>query len=149
MVYYNKPGWLMTHFMNRAVGFATKLGVSVWGSHILRVRGRKSSEWRSVPVNLLTLGNDRYLVAPRGETEWVRNIRVAQTGELVLGRRVEPITATELTDSDKPDVLRAYLRRWRMEVGVFFDGVHADSPEQELLRIAPRHPVFRVSALTS
>ncbi len=80
----------------------------------------------------------------RGVTQWVRNLRVAGEGALRLGRRTEVFHATELADPDKPDVLRAYLRRWKMEVGVFFDGVDADSPDDDLLRIAADHPVFRV-----
>ena len=79
-----------------------------------------------------------------GETQWVRNIRVAGGGELVLGRRAEAFTAEEVADGDKVDILRAYLKRWKAEVGIFFDRVSADSPEDDLRRIAPEHPVFRV-----
>ena len=119
--------------------------MSVWGSRVLRVKGRKSGLWRSTPVNVLTLDDARYLVAPRGETEWVRNFRAAGEGELVLGRRVERFTAEELGDDDKVAVLRAYLRRWKFEVGRFFGGVSADSSDAELRRIAPEHPVFRIT----
>ena len=66
-------------------------------------------------------------------------------GALRLGKRTEVFTALELPDEDKSEVLRAYLRRWKMEVGVFFDGVDADSSDEELLRIAPDHPVFRIA----
>jgi deazaflavin-dependent oxidoreductase (nitroreductase family) len=131
---------------NGTVAALTRLGVSVWGSRVLRVRGRKSGLWRSTPVNVLTLDDRRYLVAPRGETEWVRNIRVAHQGELVVGRRVEQFTADEVGDDDKVDVLRAYLRRWKFEVGRFFDGVSADSSADELRSIAPEHPVFEVTS---
>ena len=106
------------------------------------VRGRTSGEWRSTPVNLLTLDDDRYLVAPRGQTQWVKNLRVSGTGELRVGRKVEPFEATELADDDKTEVLRAYLKRWKMEVGVFFGGVDGNSSEEDLQRIAPDHPVF-------
>lgn len=145
MPHYRKPTSADKIF-NGAVGALTRLGVSVWGSRVLRVRGRKSGLWRSTPVNVLTLDDRRYLVAPRGETEWVRNIRVAHQGELVVGRRVEQFTADELGDDDKVDVLRAYLRRWKFEVGKFFDGVSADSSVDELRRIAPEHPVFRITS---
>ena len=130
---------------NGAVGWLTRRGLSVWGSRVLRVRGRRSGEWRSTPVNVLTIGPQRYLVAPRGETQWVRNIRVAGGGELVLGRRVEAFRAEEVPDADKVEILRVYLRRWKFEVGRFFDGVSADSPDDELRRIAPEHPVFRLA----
>jgi hypothetical protein len=93
----------------------------------------------------LTLDGRRYLVAPRGQTQWVRNMRASGGGELRVGKRVEEFTATELADAEKPDVLRAYLRRWKFEVGVFFDGVNADAADATLLEIAPGYPVFRIN----
>jgi hypothetical protein len=82
-------------------------------------------------------------VSPRGEGEWVRNVRAAGGElELLLSRRREHRLAHELADADKPAILRAYLRRWKAEVGVFFGGVGADSSEAELAAIAHRHPVF-------
>ncbi|MEY2419033.1 MAG: hypothetical protein QOG90_1713 [Actinomycetota bacterium] len=141
---YVQPGWFTRNVLNRAVNGLTKLGISVLGSRELRVRGRKTGEWRKVPVNLLTLDGTRYLVAPRGHTQWVRNLRVSQAGELRVGRRVETFTATELPDDEKVDVLRAYLKRWKVEVGVFFGGVDANASDDELRRIAPDHPVFRL-----
>jgi hypothetical protein len=95
-------------------------------------------------VNLLTYEGQRYLVAPRGQTQWVRNLRMAGKGELLLGRKVEPFEALELADAEKIPILRAYLKRWKAEVGRFFSGVSADSPEESVRRIAPDHPVFRV-----
>ena len=144
MPHYQKPTSVDRAF-NSTVAALTRLGVSVWGSRVLRVRGRTSGLWRSNPVNVLTHDDRRYLVAPRGETEWVRNFRAAREGELVVGRRVEKFSADELGDDDKVDVLRAYLRRWKFEVGRFFDGVSADSSDDELRRIAPEHPVFRIT----
>src|SRR5437763_15229355 len=121
MAYYRKPGWITNHISNPIVAGLTRIGVSVWGSRILRVRGRKSGEWRSQPVNLLTFEGARYLVAPRGTTQWVRNIRVSKSGELLLGSRVEPIRVEEVSDEAKIPLLRAYLKRWKFEVGMFFD----------------------------
>lgn len=140
--HYKRPGWFTTNVFNRIVALSTRAGLSVWGSRVLEVRGRKSGEWRRTPVNLLTFEGVRYLVAPRGHTQWVRNLRVSGEGRLLLGRRIEPFTARELPDEDKPPLLRAYLKRWKAEVGVFFDGVGPDSPDDELRRIAPDHPVF-------
>jgi deazaflavin-dependent oxidoreductase (nitroreductase family) len=134
-----------TAVFNRAVEWLTRRGISLWGSRVLAVRGRTSGQWRTVPVNLLTHDGERYLVAPRGHTQWVRNLRAAGgTGELRLGRRVEAFTADELPDAAKPAVLRAYLKRWKFEVGVFFDGVDASASDETLLRIAPGYPVFRL-----
>jgi deazaflavin-dependent oxidoreductase (nitroreductase family) len=129
---------------NRLVAWLTAAGLSVWGSRVLRVRGRRSGEWRETPVNLLTHDGHRYLVAPRGNTQWVRNLRAAGEGELRLGRRTEPFRATEVPDEDKPELLRAYLERWKAESGVFFGGVGPDSSEEDLRRIAPEHPAFRI-----
>jgi deazaflavin-dependent oxidoreductase (nitroreductase family) len=142
--HYKKPGWFTKYVFNRAVAIPTRLGLSVWGSRVLRVKGRKSGEWRETPVNLLTVDGHRYLVAPRGETQWVRNIRVSGGGELRLGRKTEPFRVEEVPDEEKVAILRAYLKRWKAEVGVFFDGVSADSSEDELKGIAPKHPVFAV-----
>jgi deazaflavin-dependent oxidoreductase (nitroreductase family) len=120
------------------------LGISLAGSRILEVRGRTSGQPRRTPVNPLTLDGTPYLVAPRGNTQWVRNLRARGEGRLLVGRRAEEFTATELTDDEKPPILREYLRRWKWEVGAFFAGVSADSTDDELRRIAPDHPVFRI-----
>jgi deazaflavin-dependent oxidoreductase (nitroreductase family) len=141
---YPRPGWFTTHVFNRVVAVSTRLGVSVAGSRVLEVRGRKTGEPRRTPVNLLTLDGARYLVAPRGHTQWVRNLRAGGEGRLLLGRRAERFSAVELPDEDKVPILREYLRRWKWEVGAFFGGVGADSGDDELRRIAPDHPIFRI-----
>jgi deazaflavin-dependent oxidoreductase (nitroreductase family) len=141
---YIKPG-TATLIFNATVARLTRMGVSVYGSRVLAVRGRKSGEWRTTPVNPLTLTDGtRYLVAPRGNAQWVRNLRVIGTGELRVGRRTEPFRAAEVKDDDKPAILREYLKRWKFEVGVFFDGVDAKAPTEKLREIAPGYPVFRV-----
>ncbi|MGD0936319.1 MAG: nitroreductase family deazaflavin-dependent oxidoreductase [Streptosporangiaceae bacterium] len=144
--HYQEPGWFTRNVLNKAIAGLTSMGVSVLGSRILAVRGRKSGEWRTTPVNLLIIDGQRYLVSPRGQTQWVRNLRVSHQGELRLGRRTEPFTATEVSDDDKPAILRAYLTRWKAEVGVFFGGVGPKSSEAELRRISPDHPVFTVAS---
>jgi len=135
----------MDRLSKSLVAMLTKAGISLLGSRILSVRGRKSGEWRSTPVNVLTHDGHRYLVAPRGHTQWVRNLRAAGGGELRIGRRVERFTATELPDEQKPEVLRAYLKRWKFEVGMFFEGVGPDAPTSQLLEIAPGYPVFQIT----
>jgi deazaflavin-dependent oxidoreductase (nitroreductase family) len=141
---YRRPGWFTRNVVNRAVAGLVRLGVSVWGARILEVPGRRSGEPRRNPVNLLELDGVRYLVSPRGHTQWVRNLRVSGEGALILGRRREPFRATEVPLHDTPPIMRAYLRRWRAEVGVFFDGVGPDASDDDLRRIAPDHPVFRL-----
>lgn len=143
---YVEPGWFTRNVFNRAVRSLTRWGISVAGSRELRVRGRKSGEWRSTPVNLLTVDGRRYLVAPRGTTQWVRNLRAAGGGELRVGRRREVFRASELDDARKAPVLRQYLRRWAWEVGAFFEGVGKNATDDDLARIAPDFPVFAVHA---
>ncbi|ROO85100.1 deazaflavin-dependent oxidoreductase (nitroreductase family) [Actinocorallia herbida] len=135
------------NLLNRVVGWLTGRGLSLWGSQLVAVRGRKSGEWRTNPVNPLTMDGERYLVAPRGHTQWVRNLRAAEgRGELRLGSRVEPFTAVEVPDEGKPQILRAYLERWKFEVGLFFEGLDHHSSDADLLRVASGYPVFRLTS---
>jgi deazaflavin-dependent oxidoreductase (nitroreductase family) len=142
---YQRPGWFTKNVFNRMVALLTRAGVSVAGSRVLEVRGRKTGEPRRTPVNLLTVDRVRYLVAPRGHTQWVRNLRARGEGRLLVGRRAEAFTAVEVLDEEKPAILRPYLERWKWEVGAFFGGAGPDSSDEELRRIAPDHPVFRIS----
>ena len=144
--HYKPPDFFTKHVFNPMVAALTRMGIGVYGSRVLEVRGRKSGEWRSTPVNLLTVDGVQYLVAPRGHTQWVRNIRVAGGGRLRLGRRVQDIQVTELGDEVKPPILRAYLKKWAWEVGMFFDGVNAKSSDDDLRRIAPDHPIFKLES---
>ena len=144
--YYRAPGWFTRNVFNPLVALLTRQGISVVGSRVLAVKGRTSGQWRTTPVNLLTHEGRRYLVAPRGETQWVRNLRAVGTGELRLGRRTEAFRGRELGDDEKVPVLRAYLKRWKAEVGIFFEGTGPDSSDDELREIAPKHPAFEVLA---
>ncbi|WP_218718594.1 MULTISPECIES: nitroreductase/quinone reductase family protein [unclassified Nocardia] len=132
--------------MNKIANLLPKLGISIMGSRLLAVRGRKSGEWRTTMVNVMTAADgERYLVAPRGHTQWVRNLRVAGDGELRLGRKVEQFTATEIADTDKVPLLRLYLEKWGWEVGKFFEGVDKNASNEQLAAIAPGFPVFRLA----
>ena len=141
---YVEPDWFTRNVFNPVVARCTKWGLSLWGSRVLDVPGRSSGEIRSTPVNVLTVGDRRFLVAPRGVTQWVRNVRVAGSCDLRVGRRIEHVRLVELDDASKPEVLRAYLRRWKWEVGQFFDGVGPEATDEELLAAAPKHPVFEI-----
>jgi deazaflavin-dependent oxidoreductase (nitroreductase family) len=142
---YRRPGWVSRNVSDRLVALLTRAGISVAGSRVLEVRGRRSGEMRRTPVNLLDFEGGRYLVAPRGNTHWVRNLRASGRGRLLLGRRVEEFTAVEVGDAEKPALLRAYLRKWKWESGAFFGGVGPDSTEEELRAIGPEHPAFRIA----
>jgi len=109
------------------------------GSRVLATKGRKSGEWRTTPVNPLSLGGERYLLAPRGQTHWVRNIRANGEGSLRLGRKEESIRVVELADAEKVPVLRAYPKAWASETKKFF-GLEKDATDADLSQIAPNHP---------
>lgn len=110
-----------------------------------RGRGRSSGQPRTTPVNLLTLDGTEYLVSPRGTTQWVRNVRAAD-GHLALlvGRQRTERVATEVTGPDAVPVLRAYLRRWKAEVGVFFEA-GPGATDAELAAVVENHPVFSLA----
>lgn len=145
---YIEPDAFTRRVFNPLIQRLTKWGISMWGSRVLAVPGRTSGATRTTPVNVLTIGDDRYLVAPRGVTEWVKNVRVAGGCTLTVGRRHEQVGLVELADVDKPEVLRSYLRRWKWEVGQFFDGVGPDATDEQLLAIAAGYPVFRLVTAT-
>src|SRR5438046_1583315 len=113
--HYQEPGWFTKHVFNPLVAMLTRLGISVAGSRVLEVRGRKSGEWRPTPVNLLPFEGARYLVAPRGQTQWVKNVRVNPEARLRVGRRTEPLSRVELPDEAKEPLLRACPRTGRGE----------------------------------
>ena len=112
---YQRPGWFTKHVFNPTVAGLTRLGISVAGSRVLEVRGRTTGEWRRTPVNPLDFEGARYLVAPRGTTQWVKNLRANPEGRLLVGRRAEPFAAVELPDEEK-ETAAARLSE-AMEVG--------------------------------
>jgi len=134
---------MTARIINPLIIALTKLGLSVRGAHVVAVRGQQTGKTQEVPVNPVEVECTRYLVAPRGETQWVRNLRVAGVAELRVGRRREQSRVTKLSDEGKPLVLRAYLRQWQRETGRFFV-VDANASDEELRRRAPDYPVFRI-----
>ena len=142
---YKKPGWFTKNVFNRTVAGLHRLGLGVQGSQTLAVRGRKSGEMRTNPVNPFEIDGRTYLLSPRGTTQWVRNLRAAGgEGELRSGRKVRHFHAEEVADSDKLPLLRLYMDKWSWEVKGFM-GIDADAPDEELRRIAPVHPAFVLS----
>lgn len=141
---YTRPNWFVTNVGNKMIGLLVRLGMQPSGANLLTVPGRRSGKPRTTPVNPLEHNGARYLVAPRGETEWARNLRAAGEGELRVGGKAERIRVTEVAGEEKPPVIRAYLDRWYGFTGAYF-GVAKDAPDEELRRIAPEHPVFRIA----
>lgn len=120
-----------------------RMGRSPAGAQLLEVSGRKSGRIHAVPVNPVTVRGRRYLVAPRGETQWVRNFRAAGEGVLRVGRKKESVVGREIGDANKPEILRAYLDRWYWQVKGQFD-VPKDASLEQLAGIAGNHPVFHI-----
>ena len=126
---YLQPSWLVSRVAN-------PLLIRLRAVPTLHVRGRNTGHWRSVPVNVLELDGERYLVSPRGETNWVRNLRAAGGGQLEYGRRrAQPFTAVEVPDEEKPRVIAAYLDQWGNQVRSQFEALPR-------LRRRPRHRPF-------
>ena len=142
---YLTPDWATRNIFNPLMTTFVKLGLPIRGARELHVRGRTSGEWRTVPVNPLTVDGRRYLVAPRGHTQWVRNLQAAGEGRLRKGRRFEEFAATQVADVDKTPIIREYLREWAFEVGKFFEGITVDSTDAEIAAVADGFPVFEIS----
>jgi deazaflavin-dependent oxidoreductase (nitroreductase family) len=137
---------LTSHLFNPFVAWLVRRGVNIAGAAILEVVGRRSGEPRRTPVNPLTLGGERFLLAPRGETEWVRNIRVTGRAALLRGKRREEISIAEVTDAEKLPIIRAYLKAWAWEVGAFFEGLSVTSSDDDVRAVASGFPVFQITA---
>lgn len=143
MAEYVKPGWAVKNIVNRGLGFAVRLGLSPAGGQLLTVKGRKSGEPMTTPVNPLTVDGRRYLVSPRGDTHWSRNLRAGGEGSLSKGRKSETFRVTEVAEADKPALIAAYLERWGNVTRSHF-GTVKDPDQPELERLAKRTPVFRI-----
>jgi deazaflavin-dependent oxidoreductase (nitroreductase family) len=143
-VVYHEPDWFTRNVFNPLVAGLHRLGISLQGSQTLALRGRKSGETRTNPVNPFELDGTTYLLAPRGTTQWVRNMRAAGEGELRSGRKVRHFRATEVPDSEKLPLMRLYMDKWSWEVKGFL-GIDAKASDDEIERILPDHPAFRLA----
>jgi deazaflavin-dependent oxidoreductase (nitroreductase family) len=142
---YRRLPWIMPHVIDPLTRFAVgRLGLDHDGVRVLEIKGRTSGRWRATPVRVLDLNGRQYLVAPQGETQWVRNLRVQRCGRLRMGGRVTDFQAEELSDQDKVAVLRAYLRRWWSQTARLTTLTAPDAPDAEVMRAAPLHPAFRL-----
>ncbi|MGB8062459.1 MAG: nitroreductase/quinone reductase family protein [Candidatus Sulfotelmatobacter sp.] len=130
---------------NRIFGFVVGLGLGPAHIHLLQVRGRKSGRLYATPVDLLELNGKRYLVAPRGRTQWVRNAEAAGEVTLKRGSQRERFRLRALSDVEKLPILKAYLDCFRREVQRYF-AVAAGSPPQAFAEIASSYPAFELLA---
>ncbi|SEH78864.1 deazaflavin-dependent oxidoreductase, nitroreductase family [Mycolicibacterium rutilum] len=140
---YDQPS-TAARAVNTVFRWLAEVGISVAGTRVLEVRGRKSGKPRTVVVNLLTLDGHDYVVSPRGNTQWARNARAA--GAVGIGPRWHrrPVDITEVPDAAKPVLLKRYLDRWYWEVKGHVGGLTPQSSDEEISAVAPTIPVFEL-----
>jgi deazaflavin-dependent oxidoreductase (nitroreductase family) len=134
---------LIENLFGRAIGALLRLGVGPAHMRVLEVRGRKSGILYTLPVDPLQYDGKLYLVAPRGRTQWVRNVEASGEVTLRRGSTVERYGVRALTDAEKPPILKAYLYGFRREVQRFFP-VAAGSPLDAFAPLSPRYPAFEL-----
>jgi deazaflavin-dependent oxidoreductase (nitroreductase family) len=130
---------------NRGYGFLVGMGLGLSHSYLLQVRGRKSGKLFSTPVDLLELAGKRFLVAPRGRTQWVRNAEAAREVTLKKGKTEQRFRLRPIADADKPEILKAYLDNFKREVRTYFP-VPAGSPAQAFAEVVQNYPAFELIA---
>jgi deazaflavin-dependent oxidoreductase (nitroreductase family) len=130
---------------NRVFGFLVGLGIGFSHNYLLEVRGRKSGKIHSTPINLLEFGGKRFLVAPRGRTQWVRNAEAAGIVTLKKGKIKLQFQLRAIPDVEKPEILKAYLDNFKREVQRYFP-VAADSPVQAFTPLVQNYPAFELIA---
>ena len=129
---------------NRAFGFLAGLGIAPSFIYLLEVKGRKSGKVFSTAVNVLEINGKQFLVAPRGRTQWVLNAEAA--GEVTLKRGARRrFRLRQLNDSEKPQVLKAYLTNYKSAVQKFFP-ISPEAPVEEFAKIAAGYPAFELAA---
>ena len=141
--HFLKPS-LIERIFNRCFAVAIGFGMGLGHNYVLEVKGRKSGKIYSAPVDLLEFEGRRYLVAPRGETNWVRNARAVGRVTLRKGRQSTEYTVREVAPAQRPTLLKAYLDRFALTVQRYFP-VPRESPASEFAPIAERYPVFELS----
>lgn len=130
---------------NKMMGFLVGIGLGPKGMYLLQVRGRKSGKIYQTPVSLVEVNGKRYLVAPRGRTQWVRNAEASGEVSLKRGSKVEQLKLRAIPEADRPEMLKAYLDKYASVVQRYFT-VKAGSASTAFLPVAARYPVFELVA---
>jgi deazaflavin-dependent oxidoreductase (nitroreductase family) len=130
---------------NRVFGFAVGIGLGFSYNYLLQVRGRKSGKLYATPINLLEIHGKRFLVAPRGRTQWVRNAEAAGEVTLKKGSSSQRFRLRPVAETEKPEILKAYLDNFKSEVQRYFP-VAAGSPVESFVELAGSYPVFELLA---
>ena len=134
---------LVEKWFNRLFGLFVGWGFGLSHNYLLEVVGRKSGRIYSTPVNVLDHNSKRFLVAPRGEAEWVRNALAASHVWLKKGRTRQRYGLRPVSDVEKPELLKEYLDRYKTTVQRYFP-VQAGSPPKAFSGIAVHYPVFEL-----
>jgi deazaflavin-dependent oxidoreductase (nitroreductase family) len=142
-VRYDAPN-VAARAANGLIRWLAEVGIGIAGTKALRVRGRKTGKLRGVVVNLLTVDGHEYVVSPRGNTQWARNVRAAGVVEIGPRWRSRKVRVAEVADDDKPALLKRYLDRWYWEVKGHVGGLTPQSTDDELRAAAPSIPVFEL-----
>jgi deazaflavin-dependent oxidoreductase (nitroreductase family) len=139
---FRKPN-AAERIFNRLFGFLVGLGLGLSHYYLLEIRGRKTGRTYSTPVDLLVFNGKRFLVSPRGQSQWVRN--AVATGEVALkkGRIRQRFRIRPVPDAEKPEILKAYLDRFKPTVQRYFP-VRAGSPAEVFTELTPHYPVFEL-----
>ncbi|MGV0161599.1 nitroreductase/quinone reductase family protein [Mycobacterium colombiense] len=130
---------------NGVIRWLAEAGISIAGTRALHVRGRKTGRQRAVVINLLTVDGVEYLVSPRGNTQWARNVRASSVVEVGPRWRRRRLRADEVDDAAKPELLRGYLARWYWQVKDYVAGLTPDSTDEQFRAAAPSIPVFALT----
>jgi deazaflavin-dependent oxidoreductase (nitroreductase family) len=139
---FNQPT-TVDRAINKLFGVLVGLGLGLRHNYLLQVRGRKSGRIYSTPVDVLDRDGKRYLVAPRGYTQWVRNAITSGTVSLKKGRRSEEFGVRLLSENEKPEILKSYLDHYKLTVQRYFP-VPAGSPTEAFRPLAEDYPVFEL-----
>jgi deazaflavin-dependent oxidoreductase (nitroreductase family) len=145
--YYNKPT-AVAKFINSALRQVAALGLSPSDTVELQVRGRKSGRRRANVVTYVEHEGARYLAAPRGTTEWVRNVRAAGGKAALKHGRTQAVQLAEVPEDERAPIIESYLKKMPGMVQREF-GITSSSPRTDIERIAARHPVFRITEVSS
>jgi len=145
MTIYHRPSGA-TRFFNSVFGWLASRGLTPRSMVSLEVKGRRSGQPRTTVVNWVEHRGERYFVSPRGEAEWVRNVRAAGCEAVIRHGSRTKVRLEEMPSSETAPIIQAYLKRNAMATKAHF-GVERNAPLQEFERIAPDHPVFRIVVL--
>ncbi len=142
MTFYAKPSGV-TRLMNSVIGWLASMGMTPKHMITLEAQGRRSGRTRSTVVNWAEQEGQRYLVAPRGTTEWVRNVRAAGGAATIRHGKREQVRLEELPPNETAAIIKTYLAGNAAATKSHF-GIEPDAPIEEFERVAPNHPVFRI-----